>query len=118
MREEKISAHIEPSKDLSVAHKRSHFTYLLDFATDQESHELVTMGTAKIPALGVTFFKYSFAVSLKTHRSMRVHSSICKEHEHVNKLFKECSRLSREFSSFFGEISEAFKSFFRESSPT
>ena len=89
MKEEKTSAHIEPSKDLSVARERSHFTDLLDFAKDQESHELVTMGAAKIPALGVTFFKYSFPVSSKTHRS-----------------------------SFFGEISEAFKTIFRESSPT
>lgn len=118
MNERKTSAHIEPSKDLSVAHERSHFADLLDFATDQESHELVTMGAAKIPALGVTFFKYWFAVSSKTHRSMRVHFSVFKEYEHVNKLFKECSRLSREFSSFFGEISEAFKTIFRESSPT
>ena len=30
-------------------------------------------------------------------------SSVFKEYEHVNKLFKECSRISREFSSFLGE---------------
>ena len=47
----------ERRKDLSVAHEHSHFTDLLDFATHQESHELVTMGAAKIPTLGCHLFR-------------------------------------------------------------
>ena len=89
MKEEDSSPHRTPQKTFPGARERSHFTDLLDFATDQGGHEW--------RSVGVTFFKYPFAVSSKTQRSMRVQTSVFNEHEHVNKLFKECKRIFREF---------------------